>query len=64
MSPSPEERAHREAEAHEAWARHCAFIHRMSVESLLTAEQAGELCAEDARRLWMRTFLGTLGVWG
>lgn len=63
MIRSAEEQARLEAEALEAWARHHAFVLRMQAEGLLTAEQAAALGSEEARRMWLRTFLGTLGAW-
>ena len=57
------DRARQEAEALGAWARHVWFIRQMEAEALLTAEQAAVLGPEEARKMWLRTFLGTLGVW-
>ena len=63
VTPPLHNRERQEAEALEAWARHARFIQQMEAEALLTAEQAAALSSEEARKMWVRTFLGSLGVW-
>ena len=63
MIRSADDQARLETEALEAWARHHAFVVKMETGGLLTADQAAKLGSEDARRMWLRTFLGTLGAW-
>ena len=60
---SADEQARLEAEALKAWARHHAFVVKMEAGGLLTAQQAATLGSEDARQMWLWTFLGTLGSW-
>lgn len=63
MISSADEQARQEANALKAWARHHAFVLKMETGGLLTAKQAATLSSEEAKWMWLRTFLGTLGAW-